>query len=200
MKFMKEKLIIFLTIAVMLLLIFLPMASLAEVNVDTGDAGGDTGKGSSEWAFSLIGRGIRIGIYFVEGGEENFANGLRPEGAKEPDDPAKPYVIPIGYVTDFSKEVLENIQKKYGTKYDYTVQLYTGMSVFDYMNGKGNVYATNSAAIEPYKYKKPGDSDVITSMPEPFKCSKDDWVQWFTGNDYKNIPEITKLCGEQISA
>jgi hypothetical protein len=197
---MRKKLIIYLTITAMLSSLLLPMTSLAVVNVDTGDAGGDTGKGSNEWAFSLKGRGIRIGIYFVEGDEANFANGLLPEGSDESDDSEKPYVIPIGYVTDFSKEVIENIQKKYGTKYDYTVQLYTGMSVFDYMNGEGRAYTKTDASIEPYKYVKPGDSDIIDSMPEPFKCSKDDWVEWFTGDDYKNIPEISRLCGEQISA
>ncbi len=200
MRSMKKKIIIFLMVAAILSSLLLPMTSLAVVNVDTGDAGGDTGKGSNEWAFSLIGRGIRIGIYFVEGDEANFANGLLPEGSDESDDSEKPYVIPIGYVTDFSKEVIENIQKKYGTKYDYTVEYYSGMSIFDYMNKEGRAYKLRDASIEPYKYVKPGDSDIITSMPEPFKCSKDDWVKWFTGDDYKNIPEISRLCGEQISA
>ena len=136
----KKKLKIFLTIAMMMSLIFVPMTSLAGVNVDTGDAGGDTGKGSNEWAFSLIGRGIRIGIYFVEGGEANFAHGLRPDGNEEPDDPEKPYVRRVGLPMDFSKEVIENIQKKYGTKYDYTVEYYSGMSIFDYMNKDGISY------------------------------------------------------------
>ena len=184
MRLIKKKLILFIQVIIALSMLLSTIISFADVNVDTGDAGGDTGKGSNEWAFSLIGRGIRIGIYFVEGGEENFANGLRPEGKEEPDDPAKPYVRRIGLPTDFSKEVLENIQKKYGTKYDYTVQYYSGMSIFDYMNKDGRQFKLRNAAIEPYKYKKPGDSDVITSMPEPFQCSKDDWVQWFTGDDY----------------
>ncbi len=200
MKLIKTELAIFLTIAMMMSLIFASVPSLAGVNIDSGDAGGDTGKGSNEWAFSLIGRGIRIGIYFVEGGEANFAHGLRPEGNEEPDDPEKPYVRRVGLPMDFSKEVIENIQKKYKTQYDYTVEYYSGMSIFDYMNKDGRSYFTYRASNYPYKYKKPGDSDIIQSMPEPFQCSKEDWVEWFTGDDYKNIPEISKLCGEEVSS
>ncbi len=198
MKLIKTKLVIFLTIAMMMSLIFASVPSLAGVNIDSGDAGGDTGKGSNEWAFSLIGRGIRIGIYFVEGGEANFAHGLRPEGNEEPDDPEKPYVRRVGLPMDFSKEVIEDIQKKYGTTYDYTVEGYSEMSVFDYMNKEGRPYKLKDASVEPYEYIKP-TLDIITSMPEPFQCSKEDWVEWFTGDDYKNIPEISKLCGQEIS-
>ncbi|NLK87708.1 MAG: hypothetical protein GX279_09485 [Clostridiaceae bacterium] len=102
---MKNRLIVLLMVAAMLSSLLLPMVSMAVVNVDTGDAGGDTGKGSNEWAFSLIGRGIRIGIYFVEGGEANFANGLRPEGSDESDDSEKPYVRRVGLPTDFPKKL-----------------------------------------------------------------------------------------------
>jgi len=95
----------------------------------------------------LLGRGIRVSIYFVEGGEENFANSLPPENSNEQGDPSKPYVIQIGKVTDFSKEVLENIKQKYNTKYDYTVQYYSGMSVFDYMNGQGRQLRLRNASL-----------------------------------------------------
>ncbi len=145
MRSITKRLMIFMTIVMLLSMI--PMvaveASDDDVNYDTGDAGGNTGTGSTEWAFSLRGRGVRIGIYFVEGGEENFAHGIRPEemeyneeteNSEETEETEIPYVIQVGYVTDFSKEVLENMQRKYGTKYDYTVEYYTGMSVFDYMN------------------------------------------------------------------
>lgn len=37
-------------------------------------------------------------------------------------------------------------------------------------------------------------------MPEPFEATREQWHQWFEGNNYKNIPEITKLCGEEISS
>jgi hypothetical protein len=182
MRSIKKKLMIFMTI--FMLLSMIPMvtveASDDDVNYDTGDAGGNTGTGSTEWAFSLRGRGVRIGIYFVEGGEENFAHGIRPEGSTEPDDPEKPYVRRVGLPTDFSKEVLENMQRKYGTKYDYTVEYYSKMSVFDYMNKDGRSFKLKNASVEPYEYVKPPES-IISSMPEPFSCTKDDWVEWFTG-------------------
>jgi len=84
---MGKKLLVFLVITAILSSILLPMPSFTGVNVDVGDAGGSTGKGSNDWAITLLGRGVRIGIYFVEGREDNFANGLRPENSNEQDDP-----------------------------------------------------------------------------------------------------------------
>ena len=50
MRLIKKKLILFIQVVIILSMLFSTMTSLAEVNVDTGDAGGDTGKGSNEWA------------------------------------------------------------------------------------------------------------------------------------------------------
>jgi hypothetical protein len=58
-----------------LVLLMLPSAALAaDVNYGSGDYSGTTGKGSKEWKYNTDGRGVRISIYFVEGGKENFAD------------------------------------------------------------------------------------------------------------------------------
>lgn len=148
------------------------------------DAGGETGDGSDDWAYTTIG-GVRIGIYFVEGGADKFA------------DPTAT-VYQIGKPTDFTKSVLENVKSSKG--YDYTIDIYSKWSVFDYMNKDGEVYNPVRVKITPYTYKKPSDSSIISSMPNPLNCETKDWVDWFIGNDYKNITEISKLCGSEIAA
>ena len=58
-----------------LVLLMLPSAALAaDVNYGSGDYSGTTGKGSKDWKYNTGGRGVRISIYFVEGGKENFAD------------------------------------------------------------------------------------------------------------------------------
>ena len=58
-----------------LVLLMLPSAALAaDVNYGSGDYSGTTGKGSKDWKYYTDGRGVRISIYFVEGGKEKFAD------------------------------------------------------------------------------------------------------------------------------
>ncbi len=58
-----------------LVLLMLPSAALASgVNYGEGEYGGSTGTGTSRWKYNTDGRGVRISIYFVEGGKENFAD------------------------------------------------------------------------------------------------------------------------------
>lgn len=103
-------------------LLMLPSAALAaDVNYGSGDYGGTTGTGSKEWKYYTGGRGVRISIYFVEGGKKNFA------------DPNYE-IYQIGRPTDFAKYEMD-----YSAKPEYIVDEYSGMSVFDYMNREGKL-------------------------------------------------------------
>ena len=142
-----------LSIILVLILLVMPLTiSISEdINHGSGDDDGSTGKGSSEWAYTTRGRGIRIGIYFVEGNEDNFANGIRPAEQSESEENGKPYVQRIGKVTDFAKCVIENLPPgELGI--NWTVEVYTGMSVFDYMNGSGREYKKRISSVNPYKW------------------------------------------------
>ena len=174
----KSKLYIFLTIV--LILSMLPTAIFA-TNYGEGDYGGSSGKGTSQWKYTSAGRGVRIGIYFVEGGKEDFA------------DPSTT-IFRIGKPTDFAKQEVD-----YKTYPEYVVDEYSGMSVFDYMNRGGQDYSSKSASIEPYHYIKSSDP-VSISMPDILYSDRADWDEWFTGNDYANIPKLSALCGQKISA
>ena len=156
-------------LSIVMILHILSLHVLAETNHGGSDAGGETGKGSSDWKSTTKGRGIRIGIYFVEGKEVEFAN---PEAT----------VYQIGNPTDFAKA---------GIPSNYTVKEYTRRSVFDYMNKKGLTYNPIYTTEEPYTYVHPSDP-IIKSMPEPFEGTREKWKEWFEGNNYKNIPVIQR--------
>ncbi len=174
----KSRFKIFLTIV--LILSMLPSAVFA-ANYGEGDYGGSSGKGTDQWQYTSAGRGVRIGIYFVEGERENFA------------DP-KCTIYPIGDPTDFAKYEVD--YEKYP---QYKVKLYSGRSVFEYMNRSGLEYKQKYASIEPYHYIKSSDP-VSISMPDILYSDRADWDEWFTGNDYANIPKLSALCGQKISA
>jgi len=165
-----------------LVLLMLPSAALAaDVNYGSGDYSGTTGKGSKDWKYNTGGRGVRISIYFVKGGKENFA-----------DPNCKIY--PIGRPTDFAKYEMD-----YNAKPEYIVDDYTGRSVFEYMNRGGLGYKQKSASIEPFHYVKASEP-ICQSMPDIMYADRSDWERWFTGNDFENIPVITELCGQKITA
>jgi hypothetical protein len=172
---------IYIGLIIILILSMLSSTVLADVNYGGGDYGGSTGKGTVKWKYTTAGRGVRISIYFVEGGKENFA---------DPDS----QIFPIGNPTDFAKHEVD-----YSVYPDYVVDVYSGMSVFDYMNRGGKEYSSKSASIEPYHYISSSDP-VSKSMPDILYSERSDWEEWFTGNDYENIPKVSKLCGHEISA
>jgi hypothetical protein len=158
------------SLLMVLVLLMLPSAALAaDVNYGSGDYSGTTGKGSKEWKYNTGGRGVRISIYFVKGGKENFA-----------DPNCKIY--PIGRPTDFAK-----CEMDYSAKPEYIVDLYSGMSVFDYMNREGKKYSAQYSSIEPFHYVKASES-ICKSMPDIMYADRSDWERWFTGNDFENIP------------
>jgi hypothetical protein len=153
-----------------LVLLMLPSAALAaDVNYGSGDYSGTTGKGSKEWKYNTGGRGVRISIYFVEGGKENFA------------DP-NCEIYPIGKPTDFAKYEMD-----YNAKPEYIVDDYSKMSVFDYMNREGKKYSAQHSSIEPFHYVKASEP-ICQSMPDIMYADRSDWERWFTGNDFENIP------------
>lgn len=149
MRSIKLKRIFSAAIAVVMILLMLSLPALAETNHGGGGAGGETGKGSSDWKFTTNGRGIRISIYFVEGKRKESGN---PDAE----------VYPIGDPTDFAKA---------GIPSNYTVKEYTRRSVFDYMNKKGLTYNPIYTTEEPYTYVHPTES-VVKTMPEPFEGTR----------------------------
>ena len=174
--------ILIISLLMVLVSLMMPSVALASgVNYGEGEYGGSTGTGTSRWKYTTEGRGVRISIYFVEGGKENFA---------DPDC----QIYPIGKPTDFAK-----CEVDYTAKPEYIIDDYTGRSVFDYMNRGGLGYKQKSASIEPFHYVKASES-ICKSMPDIMYSERSDWEQWFTGNDFANIPVITELCGQKITA
>jgi hypothetical protein len=59
-------------VMVLILSMFPVTVSVADVNYGESEYGGSSGTGTSQWKYTTAGRGVRISIYFVEGGKENF--------------------------------------------------------------------------------------------------------------------------------
>jgi hypothetical protein len=161
------------------------------INHDEGEYDVSTGDGESDWKYWTGGRGVRISIYFVEGGEENFSKDTKQVKSEENEETAEVpvQVYQIGKPTDFAK------YNPY-----YTVDVYTRRSVFDYMNKSGKPYKPILTVDEPYKCIVDQSKSITKSMPDPKTCTTEEWTEWFTGGNYKNIPEISRLCGEEISS
>ena len=112
-------------------------------------------------------------------------------------------VIQLGNTTDVSK-----------TGPWYKVEIYTGYSIYWYMNdgnGGEREYDISDSMTEPYDWAGYGDSSeiqsIVNKMPDVWTGSKAQWGSWFEGpidpvtNElgYENIPDIAKLCGAEIS-
>ena len=54
--------------------------------------------------------------------------------------------------------------------------------------------------LEPYYFVGREDSNVVANMPPVFNGTKKQWDNWIEGNNYKNIEEIARLLGHEITA
>ncbi|MGI6623149.1 MAG: DUF5704 domain-containing protein [Acetivibrionales bacterium] len=175
------------SIIVFFIIFFNSSSSSFAGNNDSLPSYGYSGKGDDRWKYNSNYSGMRISFYWAPD-EDSFNSG---EG-----------VIQLGKTTDVSK-----------TGPWYKVELYTGYSIYWYMN-KGNAWRKriySSSDIEPYDWAGYGDSSeiqsIVNKMPDVWTGTKAQWDNWFEGpidpvtNElgYENIPDIAKLCGADIS-
>jgi len=181
--------ILSLAFLIFLFAIVLSSSSFAGNN-DSQPSDGYAGKGDDKWKYNLNYSGMRISIYWAPN-EVSFSSG---EG-----------VIQVGNTVDVSK-----------TGPWEKVKVYTGFSIYDYMNkdsiGKGKSYDYITSDDEPYDWVGYGDKpeirNIVNTMPDVWTGTKAQWDEWFEGpidpvtkeKGYKNIPDIAKLCGAEITA
>jgi hypothetical protein len=178
---------IILALALILLVSILSFTSFAGNN-DSLPSYGYSGKGDDKWKYNILYSGMRISIYWAPS-TNAFESG---EG-----------VIQLGNTTDFSK-----------TGPWYKVNMYTGYSVYWYMNdGNGGErdYKSTISIQKTYDWAGYGDSpeiqNIVNKMPDVWTGTKAQWDNWFEGpinpitkeKGFKNIPEIARLCGVDIS-
>ena len=158
-------------------------------NNDSLPSYGYSGKGDDKWKYNILYSGMRISIYWAPDANA-FATG---EG-----------VIQLGKTTDLSK-----------TGPWYQVSEYTGSSIYWYMNQgnilQGSKYNSTLSLNKPYNWAGHGDSpeiqNIVNKMPDVWTGTKPQWDNWFEGpinpitkeKGFKNIPEIARLCGVDIS-
>lgn len=176
-------------------------------NNDSQSSDGYAGKGDDKWKYNLNYSGMRISIYWAPD-EETFKYGVieeesRSRGDKESSKIIKK-VIQVGNTVDVSK-----------TGPWEEVKIYTGLSIYDYMNkdsiGEGKSYDFITSYVEPYDWVGHGDvpeiQAMVNTMPDIWTGTKAEWDEWFEGpidpttneKGYKNIPAIANLCGAEIS-
>ncbi|NLL96475.1 MAG: hypothetical protein GX227_05135, partial [Clostridiaceae bacterium] len=184
----KIKKLLALTLSIFLVASVLSSPSYAGNN-DSLPSYGYSGKGDDRWKYNSNYSAMRISFYWAPD-EDAFNSGEN--------------VIQIGKTTDVSK-----------TGPWYHVDLYTGRSIYWYMN-QGNIdlgrkYKSIPSDIIPYDWAGYGDSpdiqSIVSKMPDVWTGTKAQWDNWFEGpidpvtNElgYENIPDIAKLCGAEIT-
>ncbi len=150
------------------------VSTFADTNVDTGEAGGQTGSGTASWKYTTSGKGIRVSVYWAKS-EASFSD---PRGS----------VYQVGETKDFAY-----------SNPTYSVDLYAKQSVFDYMNKDGREMSLTYSNVEPYYYIGQ-ENALVRVMPDPLKAEREEWVEFFEGNDYENIPTLTALLGQEVSS
>lgn len=156
-------------------------------NNDSLPTYGYSGKGDDLWKYNSNYSGMRISIYWAPD-EQAFESGVD--------------VIQLGKTIDVSK-----------TGPWYKVDLYTGYSIYWYMNGDNIGMGKNykSTVTTPYIWLGKGEvynskgQDIVDIMPDVWNGTKEEWDNWFEGpiingnNTYQNIPAIARLCEAEIS-
>ena len=186
---MKRYKIILLILSVIILMIAAPLVSYAGNN-DSLPSYGYSGKGDDKWKYNSNYSGMRISIYWAPD-TDAFVSG---EG-----------VIQLGKTTDVSN-----------TGPWYKVDMYTGFSVYWYMNHgnmiRGSEFNPTLSINIPYTWVGYGDSPeiqhIVNEMPDVWTGTKPEWDNWFEGpinritkeKGFENIPEIARLCGAEISS
>ncbi|MGI6086131.1 MAG: hypothetical protein ACOYIF_11985, partial [Acetivibrionales bacterium] len=152
---------------------------------------GYSGKGDDKWKYNSNYSGLRVSIYWAPS-QTDF-------------DIGSDEVIKLGNTTDFSS-----------TGPWYRVVAYTDYSIYDYMNkddfGKGRPYKYKISDDKTYNWAGYGDEDeeivrIVDGMPNVWYSNKEQWDEWFEGpidkdtkeKGYKNIPDIARVCGADIS-
>lgn len=184
----KYKKILYILMALFAFILIFMQNSFAGNN-DSLPSYGYSGNGDDKWKYNSNYSGMRISIYWAPD-EALFNSG---EG-----------VIQVGNTTDVSK-----------TGPWYKVDRYTIHSIYWYMNQSNNIFGSKYSPIESidtnYKWAGYGDSqdiqNIVSKMPDVWTGTKAQWDNWFEGpidpvtneKDYKNIPDIARLCGAVIS-
>jgi len=176
MKFNKR--ILSLILLILTLIIALPTEWVYAGNNDSLPSDPSAGQGLNDWKFHPDWEGIRISLYWAPS-LGHFVSGED--------------VVQIGETKDFTK-----------TGPRYKIDEYTTYSIYRYMNGdnagKGKDYNSELDKFNPYYYIGPEDSNVVANMPPVFNGTKKQWDNWIEGNNYKNIEEIARLLGHEITA
>jgi len=191
--FNKSKLISLLLIMVMILSI-VPVEVFAGGNNASLPANPKSGSGESAWKYwTTDNEAMRYTILWAPS-EEDFIKGTDR-------------VVTIGNTVDISKTGLQ-----------YKIERYTIRSVYDYMNYELNQnkplkYAATYDEDQPYDWVGPSQSSLVAKMPAVFRSTNEEaqrgqqeWREFFHGPyvngepTYKNIEELSRLAGSQLSS
>ena len=186
MKFRKSVILIIILLTILCVFEFQIVAG----NNDSLPSYGYIGDGAAEgWKYTRHYSGIRISIYWAPD-INSFVSG---QG-----------VIPIGKTVDVTK-----------TGPEYRIKSFTNRTIYKYMlndNMDGGMpYSALSTDYDEYNFIGLGEifnsygQDIVSLMPDVWTGTKEQWDIWFEGGrdgeykDYRNIPEIFKLCGAEIT-
>ncbi|NMA65777.1 MAG: hypothetical protein GX957_05980 [Clostridiaceae bacterium] len=171
-----------------LVVIFLTSLKATAGNNDSLPSHGYIGDAADGWSYTQHYSGIRVSIYWAPD-MESFKGGY---GVKQ-----------IGKTTDVTK-----------TGPRYRIQEYTDLTIYRYMNNDdigGQSLSLKSTNFEQYTWAGKGEvfnahgQDIVSLMPDVWTGTKEQWDLWFEGGrdgeskDYRNIPEIFRLCGAEIT-
>ena len=176
-------------IMLMLILKFFVVLPVLAGNNDSLPSHGYIGEAADGWSYTRHYSGMRLSIYWASN-IDCFITGDN--------------VIKIGYTADITK-----------TGPRFKINSYTDLTIYDYMNrdniGKGKSYDIKISDVDQYRWIGKGEvfnlysQDIIDLMPDVWTGTKEQWDIWFEGGrdgeykDYRNIPEIFKLCGAEIT-